>query len=234
MLIWRIECQITPGLELMENEMSRQCADALQTMNQPGSAVDQIVSSIKETGRLILYAMGGSQHVNRIVEPLYRELGIDARSMIASEQLLAPMPDVARTALIASQSGESGEIKQLLATDAGREHRFGLTLEANSTLARSVKASIVATGGTEHAFAATRSIVLTLAMHAGHSGSTGCFSGSSAGRARRRQRTRHEHGCGTREGVRCFRVRRLACDAGNGRKRGAFHDGARSCSGDRI
>ncbi len=155
-----------PGLELMENEMSRQCADALQTMNQPGSAVDQIVSSIKETGRLILYAMGGSQHVNRIVEPLYRELGIDARSMIASEQLLAPMPDVARTALIASQSGESGEIKQLLATDAGREQRFGLTLEANSTLARSVKSSIVAAGGTEHAFAATRSIVLTLAMHA--------------------------------------------------------------------
>lgn len=154
------------GLALMEIEMGRQCADALQTLNDPGGAVSEIVGSLKQTGRLILYAMGGSQHVNRIVEPLYRELGIDARSMIASEQLLAPMPDVARTALIASQSGESGEIKQLLATPVGQEQRFGLTLEANSTLARSVRGSIVAAGGTEHAFAATRSIVLTLAMHA--------------------------------------------------------------------
>lgn len=155
-----------PGLELMRVEMGRECSDALATLDNPGPAAGEIAASIRATGRLILYAMGGSQHVNRIVEPLYRGLGADCRSMIASEQLMAPLPPSRRTALIASQSGESGEIKELLATPADGEERFGLTLEPNSTLARNVRASIVAAGGTEHAFAATRSIVLTLAMHA--------------------------------------------------------------------
>lgn len=155
-----------PQLDRLHAEMARQCGDALTTLDAPGVAAAEIAASIRATGRLILYGMGGSQHVNRIVEPLYREAGVDCRSMIASEQLMAPLPDGARTALIASQSGESGEIKALLATPAGGEARFGLTLEPESTLARSVRASIVAAGGTEHAFAATRSIILTLAMHA--------------------------------------------------------------------
>lgn len=155
-----------PGLDLLEIEMGRQCADALKTMDTAAAAARQIADSIRRTGRLILYAMGGSQHVNRIVEPLYRAAGIDTRSMIAAEQLLSPLPDGRRTAIFASQSGESGEIKALLATPPGGEERFGLTLEPDSTLARNAIASIVAEGGTEHAFAATRSITLTIAMHA--------------------------------------------------------------------
>lgn len=155
-----------PGLDLLRAEMARQCRDALATLDGPGAAAAEIAASIRATGRLILYAMGGSQHVNRIVEPLYRELGVDCRSMIASEALMAPLPEGRRTALIASQSGESGEIRALLATPPGGEERFGLTLEPGSTLAREACAVIVAAGGTEHAFAASRSITLTLAMHA--------------------------------------------------------------------
>ncbi|SEQ18505.1 Fructoselysine-6-P-deglycase FrlB with duplicated sugar isomerase (SIS) domain [Faunimonas pinastri] len=156
-----------PGLELLHAEMTRQCADALATLDSAQDAAAEIVASLRRTGRLVLYAMGGSQHVNRIVEPLYREAGIEARSMIASEALMAPLPGKdARTAVIVSQSGESGEIIGLLERPAGAEERFGLTLEGGSTLARGVRRAIVAAGGTERAFAATRSIVLTLAMHA--------------------------------------------------------------------
>ncbi|MBB3695656.1 SIS domain-containing protein [Sphingomonas sp. BK580] len=154
-----------PGLAAMLAEMRRQRADALATLDAPCPAADAIVESVRRTGALLLYAMGGSQHVNRIAAPLYRDLGLDARTMIASAALSAPPPDRPRTALILSQSGESGEIRQLLARPAGSEERYGLTLEPGSTLARSARAAVVAHGGTEHAFAATRSIVLSLAMH---------------------------------------------------------------------
>ncbi|WP_448664100.1 hypothetical protein ACG3SL_05315 [Sphingomonas sp. CJ20] len=137
---------VNPGLALLRAEMARQCRDALATLDASGAVAAEIAASIRATGRLILYAMGGSQHVNRIVEPLYRELGVDCRSMIASEALMAPLPDSRRTALIASQSGRSGEIRALLATPAGAEERFGLTLEPGSTLARAARAVIVAEG----------------------------------------------------------------------------------------
>jgi fructoselysine-6-P-deglycase FrlB-like protein len=154
-----------PGLDAMVAEMARQRSDALATLDDPGSAADAIAASARRTGTLLLYAMGGSQHVNRIVAPLYRSLGLDARTMIASAALMAQLPDRARTGLFLSQSGESGEIRALLARPAGAEERFGLTLEPASTLARAVRGAIIAHGGTERAFAATRSIVLSLAMH---------------------------------------------------------------------
>lgn len=154
-----------PGLALMLSEMDHQCPDALKTLDSAAAPALRIVESLRRTGRLVLYGMGGSQHVNRIVEPLYRDLGIDAHTLNASQALMSPLPDFARTAIIASQSGESGEIVDLLQQPAGAEERFGLTLEPSSTLARSVETAIVAEGGTEQAFAATRSIVLTLAMH---------------------------------------------------------------------
>lgn len=154
-----------PGLDLMHVEMGRQCSDALATLDAARPIAERIAESIRRTKRLVLYAMGGSQHVNRIAEPLYRDLGIDTRAINASEVLMSPLPDGPRTAVIVSQSGESGEIVELLQTPAGQEERFGLTLESGSTLAKNVKAFIAAAGGTEHAFAATRSIILTVAMH---------------------------------------------------------------------
>lgn len=154
------------GLRLMEIEMAKQCADALSSMNDGREAASLIAAAARETGRMVLYGIGGSHYVDRMVEPLYREAGIECRAMSPSEALMAPLPDAPRVALFVSQSGESGEIVELLRTPAGNDRRFGLTVNADSTLGRSVEACIVAAGGPENAFAATRSIVLTVAMHA--------------------------------------------------------------------
>jgi fructoselysine-6-P-deglycase FrlB-like protein len=115
---------------------------------------------------MVLYAMGGSHYVNAVVEPLYRDCGIDCRALLASDVLMAPLPDAPRTALIVSQSGESGEIVDLLARPAGAEERYGLTLNAGSTLGTGTRGTLIAAGGPEYAFAATRSIILTIALHA--------------------------------------------------------------------
>jgi len=109
--------------------------------------------------------MGGSHYVNRAVEPAYRARGIDATAVTASELLAAPLPDRLRTAILTSQSGGSGEMLQLLNSAAGQEERFGITLEAGSPLAQRIPA-LIGAGGTERAFAATRSLLICLALHA--------------------------------------------------------------------
>jgi fructoselysine-6-P-deglycase FrlB-like protein len=153
------------GLLLMRAEMARECADALATMEGNRAAAGQVVDSLRRTRSLVLYAMGGSHYTNLVAEPLYRDSGIDCRAMLASDALMAPLPEAPRTALIASQSGESGEIVELLARPAGAEERYGLTLNADSTLGVSTRAALVAAGGPELAFAATRSIILSIAAH---------------------------------------------------------------------
>jgi len=154
------------GLQLMRAEMARECADALATMDSNRAAAAAVAESVRRTGRLVLYAMGGSHYVNAVAAPLYRDSGIDAQALLASDALMAPLPDGPRTALIASQSGESGEIVELLALPAGAEERYGLTLNADSTLGTGTRGTLLAAGGPELAFAATRSIILTLALHA--------------------------------------------------------------------
>jgi fructoselysine-6-P-deglycase FrlB-like protein len=148
------------GSKLMAAEMSRQCADALATMDKSADIASRIAAAARETGRLVLYGIGGSHYVNRMMEPLYRQAGLDCRAMSPSEALVSPLPAIPRGALFVSQSGESGEIVELLQTAPGLDRRFGLTLNADSTLAKSVEAVIVAAGGPELAFAATRSIIL--------------------------------------------------------------------------
>ncbi len=155
-----------PGLALMRIEMGRQCRDALATMEEGAVVAQRVAAAMRGTGRAVLYGMGGSHYVNRMVEPLYRDAGLDARALSASEALMAPLPSASRVALIVSQSGESGEIVDLLKVPAGGDRRFALTLNAGSTLGRSVEEALVAAGGPENAFAATRSIILTVAMHA--------------------------------------------------------------------
>jgi fructoselysine-6-P-deglycase FrlB-like protein len=154
-----------PGLILMQGEMARQRQDALATLDACRPAAALIAARVRTVGRIVLYGMGGSHHVNRIAETLYLDAGIDTRAIVVSEALLSPPPDEARVALITSQSGRSGEICALLQRSAGREERFGITLEPDGPLARSTPASLVAIGGSEQAFAASRSIILSLAMH---------------------------------------------------------------------
>ena len=153
------------GLLKMQSEMARQCSEALASLDSAAPAARLAAASARASGQVLLLGMGGSHHVNAIAEPLYRDAGLDCRAWVASELLLSPLPDVARTVLIVSQSGRSGEIVEYVGRAAGLEQRFALTMDGESPLAGACSAALVAEGGPELAFAATRSIILTLALH---------------------------------------------------------------------
>ncbi len=153
------------GLELIRDEMGRQHADALASLDQARDVAKRVADSARSTGRLVLLGMGGSQYVNRIAEPIYRGRGIDATALVVSEVLRAPLPPSRRTVLLVSQSGGSGEILRYAERPAGEEERFGMTLNADSPLGKALPC-LVAAGGPERAFAATRSMTLSLALHA--------------------------------------------------------------------
>ena len=152
------------GLVAIDREMARQRADAIASFNDAGETAAKVAASLRKTGQLLLLGMGGSHAVGRAVEPLYRALGIDAIAIPLSEQLGQPLKVEGRTILITSQSGESAEVLRWFAETGGTPETFGLTLEAGSFLARSVPC-LVGAGGTELAFAATRSLTISLALH---------------------------------------------------------------------
>ncbi len=150
------------GLLAIDREMARQHSDALASFDQPKARA--LAEAIRRTGRLLMLGMGGSHAVARTVEPLYRDLGLDALALPLSEQLGAPLPVAGRTVLVTSQSGESAEVIRWFDTQSRPADVFGMTLEGGSSLAR-LAPSLVGHGGTEHAFAATRSLTVTLALH---------------------------------------------------------------------
>jgi fructoselysine-6-P-deglycase FrlB-like protein len=153
------------GLLAIRAEMARQHGDALASLDAAQAVAGQIAADLRKTGRLLLLGMGGSHAVGRIAEPLYRALGIDAVALPLSEQLGQPLPLAGRTVIVTSQSGESAEVLRWFA-EAGRPTGiFGLTLEGGSSLARTVPC-LVGAGGTENAFAATRSLTVCAALHA--------------------------------------------------------------------
>ncbi|NKK73536.1 SIS domain-containing protein [Rhizobium leguminosarum bv. viciae] len=152
------------GLAAIDHEMARQHADAIVSYEAAQPMAARVAASLKKTGRLLLIGMGGSHAVNRAVEPLYRALGVDAVALPLSEQLGQPLPIAGRTIFVTSQSGESAEVVRWFNETGGTEETFGLTLEGNSFLARTAP-SLVGSGGTELAFAATRSLTVTFALH---------------------------------------------------------------------
>ncbi|PBB68455.1 aminotransferase [Mesorhizobium sp. WSM4312] len=152
------------GLVAIDREMARQHADARASFENNAAMAAQVAASIGKTGRLLLLGMGGSHAVGRAVEPLYRALGIDALALPLSEQLGQPVPLDDRTVLVTSQSGESAEVVRWFAEAGSTADIFGLTLEGGSFLARTAPC-LVGAGGTELAFAATRSLTVTFALH---------------------------------------------------------------------
>ncbi|KQZ80815.1 aminotransferase [Mesorhizobium sp. Root157] len=152
------------GLAAIDREMARQRDDALASYRQSSAPAAKVAASLRKTGRALLLGMGGSHAVNRAVEPLYRDLGIDAVALPLSEQLGQPMLLEGKTVLISSQSGESAEVVRWFSETGGTADTFGLTLEGGSFLARTAPC-LVGTGGTERAFAATRSLTVTFALH---------------------------------------------------------------------
>ena len=152
------------GLMAIDREMARQHADAIASFEHNAAMAAKVAASIRRSGRLLLLGMGGSHAVGRAVEPLYRALGIDALALPLSEQLGQPLPLAGRTVLVTSQSGESAEVVRWFSEAGGTADVFGLTLEGASFLARTVPC-LVGAGGTELAFAATRSLTVTFALH---------------------------------------------------------------------
>lgn len=152
------------SLLAIDREMARQHADALASFQANSEIAARAAASLKKTGRLLMLGMGGSHAVARAVEPFYRALGIDAVSLPVSEQLAAPLPIGGRTIFVTSQSGESAEVVRWFKETGGTAETFGLTLEGGSFLGKAAPA-LVAAGGSELAFAATRSLTLTFALH---------------------------------------------------------------------
>ncbi len=152
------------GLLAIDAEMARQHADAIASFEQNQTAAQTLAKAIRRTGALVMLGMGGSHTVARVVEPLYRSLGIDALALPLSEQLGAPLGLKGKTVLVTSQSGESAEVIRWFDTADKPVDVFGMTLEAASSLAKRALC-LVGHGGTEHAFAATRSLTVTVALH---------------------------------------------------------------------
>jgi fructoselysine-6-P-deglycase FrlB-like protein len=153
------------GRELLEQEMARQHTDALASLRANADMAARATASIMRTGRLLMIGMGASHYANRIAEPLYRQAGIEAWAATAADELTSPQPDGVRcTRLLVSQSGESGEIAELLARMTDKADAFGMTLDPHSVLSRALP-SLIGAGGPEVAFAATRSLTVTLALH---------------------------------------------------------------------
>ena len=152
------------SLLAIDREMARQNADAIASFRDNGERAKAIATSLRETGGLLLLGMGGSHAVNRAVEPLYRALGIEAIAVTLSEQLGMPLAIEGRTVLITSQSGESAEVLRWFSETGGSEDTYGLTLEGTSFLANAAPC-LVGAGGTELAFAATRSLTVSFALH---------------------------------------------------------------------
>lgn len=152
------------GLVAIEKEMVRQNADALASFETASTLAATIAQSLRKTRQLLLLGMGGSHAVGRAVEPFYRSLGIDAIAVPLSEQLGQPLSTDGKTIIVTSQSGESAEVLRWFGETGIRADTFGLTLEEGSTLARTIP-SLVGAGGTEKAFAATRSLTISFALH---------------------------------------------------------------------
>ena len=152
------------GLVAIEAEMARQAADALASFEAGRAVAEAVAASLKRTKRLVLLGMGGSHAVGRAVEPFYRQLGIAAVALPLSEQLGTPLPTGDATVLVTSQSGESAEVLRWFGEGNATPDTFGLTLEGGSTLAGRTPC-LVGAGGSELAFAATRSLTITFAQH---------------------------------------------------------------------
>lgn len=156
---------IPAGLKALDREMSRQHADALASYEGAKQRAKDVAASLKRSGKLLLLGMGASHAVGRAVEPLYRAAGVTAFALPLSEQLGAPVNLDGWTVIITSQSGESAEVIRWF-DETPKKHAdlFGMTLGDGSSLSRLVPC-LVGAGGVELAFAATRSLTITFALH---------------------------------------------------------------------
>lgn len=156
--------QYSPGLRELDAETDRQFDDARHSFFEVASQAHAASVRIREQSRLLLLGMGGSHWANRMVVAYYRQLGIDTSAEVLSEYQRAPhAQDHVR--ILTSQSGQSGEILRFLNEDPNGQDAIGFTLNASSALGQ-LPGSLVGSGGEEATYAATRSLIVTLALHA--------------------------------------------------------------------
>lgn len=153
-----------PGLAVLRAEMAVQNRDALRSFEAARQDAAGIAHRIRACGRVTLLGMGASHWANRMVLAAYRRAGIVATAEILSEAMRQPLPGGGVT-LVASQSGGSGEVRAWFERFGAIPDQYGLTLDSGSFLAGAVPC-LVAPVERERAFAATRSIMVTLALHA--------------------------------------------------------------------
>lgn len=151
------------GLAAIEYEMSRQKSDARRSFLGAREQAQVIAATIRRSERLLLLGMGASHGLNRAVEPMFRDMGIDAVAIPLSEQLDHPLSIAGRTVIVTSQSGESAEVVRWLQEASPQKDCFGLTMDGGSTLARALP-SLIGAGGVETGFAATRSLYVGIAL----------------------------------------------------------------------
>lgn len=152
------------GLEAIKHEIARQTADARTSFQDASSRAAEVAAAIRQSGGLLLLGMGASHGLNRAVEPLFRQQGIDAVAIPLSEQLDHPLSTAGRTVIMASQSGESAEVIRWLRETAARTDAFGLTMDPGSTLAQALPC-LIGAGGVETGFAATRSLFVGISLY---------------------------------------------------------------------
>ncbi|WP_417410470.1 SIS domain-containing protein [Hoeflea sp.] len=159
------------ALEQLRLEMANTREDAVATWHACNDAAAAAAGYARSAGRLVLLGMGGSHWMNIAAVPQYRAVGLDATAEVLSSFMR--MPQIGQPAVfLTSQSGESGEVVRFLDTHGDPRAIFGLTLAPQSTLARRTTA-LIGQGGQEKSYAATRSLIVTLAIHArilGHLG----------------------------------------------------------------
>jgi fructoselysine-6-P-deglycase FrlB-like protein len=154
------------ALDLIQLERALQHQDSLLSLSNHQNIVvaKQIAAALLESKRpLLMFGMGASHYANRVAESVYRAYGFQAFAVPLSEALYSPIPNDENVQLIVSQSGESGEAIHYL--ERAGLNAFGLTMNSQSTLARAVP-SLIGAGGVERGFAATRSLMVTLVLHA--------------------------------------------------------------------
>lgn len=154
-----------PGLTVLRAEMIRQYRDALQSYTLAQGQAETIAKRIQATNRVVLMGMGASHWANRMVLASYRAAGIEASAEVVCEAMRAPLASQPRVTLLVSQSGGSGEIAAYLQRNPDHADHFGLTLNTDSTLGSTLPC-LIGQGGREQAFAATRSILVTVCLHA--------------------------------------------------------------------
>ena len=154
---------MSKGIDQLNGEMARQHGDALDSLVLAQDRAGEIAQAVRQRGRLLLLGMGGSHWINRAACPSYVAAGVDATCHVISEYMRAPLAADAAM-LLTSQSGRSGEVLRFLDMGLASDACFGLTLDGDSPMVRRLPC-VVGAGGPEVAYAATRSLLVTLAQH---------------------------------------------------------------------